>query len=347
MGLDEGLVVFSGNNGVHVWYPLMDEVARHAFAYEGLRDKVLADLADKKGRIDNVAMDAALDREHTNWPLTNEQTAAAVLFDENPSKPWKEIRCPFSMNTKSKTPSFPIGHSGANRQPFPFEDDVADRAGDLLADWAPPSSSWLKKPGSDTPTAVPMAVASVQVPMSPILINPPSPTSDQLFLRMATLKPLRAKNRYGDRCSVPLSAIHQPGFLSRYSLIIPSITGRGDIPSKASEQAAFSKYWHMRYYGLLDLDTQFKEYTDNGVPIPIFPDRPDLVTDSSHRAKLFFVDRMVRERRTFGEMANLCPLFKPLLQLAIEIARALPPASGFVYYSGGAGFRVLLFTQAA
>lgn len=162
-----------------------------------------------------------------------------------------------------------------------------------------------------------------------------------IYIRMGRLS--HDGKGYGDRVSVLLSAILQPSALRDYSLIIPILMDRNDIPSLGGKNGVRQYPWFgvecRRFGGALDMDTDFVPNIQGGTA-PLFADQPDssvgLVT--KHTAKLRFVERMERESRTFGEMANLCPRFKILLELAVTLAAH--PAL-IVYYSGGAGFRVL------
>jgi hypothetical protein len=143
--------------------------------------------------------------------------------------------------------------------------------------------------------------------------------------------------------------------LRKISLIIPCITDRNDIPSSTSKKKKATRhlvpkwldtYFHWRYLGYLDLDPNLKHMMANKTPL--FSDQPDSYFAYTTEYKLAFVNRMLKEKLTYGQMAELCPEFKKLLLIMDRLLPALPEScEAILYYSGGCGFRVLFWAPQA
>lgn len=134
--------------------------------------------------------------------------------------------------------------------------------------------------------------------------------------------------RYGQRCSVPVAKAC--AHLVRYSLIIPAVTTRGDIPSGEREQRQLPWLWgalaHVRYFGVLDLD-------------PVWP--ADVLAAASSKGALKAALAEQLAGASFGEVARDCEPFGRLLAaVRALLAAAVVPVMAF--FSGGGGFRVLI-----
>lgn len=184
----------------------------------------------------------------------------------------------------------------------------------------------------------------------------PRLTKETWYVRLSTLRPPSAKIRYGDRCSVAVSAFlsDKPSKdLAGFSLIIPAFTRRADIPSGGDEQRTqpwlWGAYAHPRYFGVLDMDMDLDDvmrgaaplFTD--VPVKVYKDK-----DKKKAVKKEFVQRLI-SGVTFGQLLTQCPAFGHLYHAVQELVRALEKASveHVVYFSGGGGFRVLFHSPLA
>ncbi len=148
-------------------------------------------------------------------------------------------------------------------------------------------------------------------------------------------------NPYGKRVSVPLDPVGLD--IAAYSLIIPIVTDRADIPSGKDAQrnlAWLADYEHWRYVGLLDLDVD-ADGIKSGRAGPLFIDQaPGTAYAKTTDVKLAFTRRMARDQLTFGQAMALCPLFGALHDGVVTRVCAELRVPCFAFYSGGLGFRV-------
>ncbi len=322
----QGLVVFTGNNGVHVWYPAMTREEQYSLAQTTVRENFLK----------------ALSKE------------CRALIDPKPLTPWHEIRLSFSLHMGSGRGGTIVGFASTAPQ-LPFPEDVPLATALLLLERMHRPAPSLIKDGNprllQRPAPVARAPAARRRAPIAIATEPAAPlpmvSAPWSFLRIAKLAPATAKVRYGVRCCVPVQRLlDRPlEFLRTCSLIIPCVTAAGNIPSRKELQGAFDDHWHLRYFGLLDLDTSF-EHPGGDNNEPLFTDMPNEVLPSGdHEVKMLFARRLRDEKLSFGQMAERCPRFGRLLALAEDIAPT--QASVIVFFSGGAGFRVLFETPRA
>lgn len=301
-----GLVVFSGNNGVHLWYPLRTPADRWTLSQRAVREGLQKALAR--------LMPSGVDLE--------------------PLAPWHKVRCPLSWHETSQQPGKLLG----------WADDAAALV--FPAD-APAAFS----PGSEWPQAAPSALVNPYLPgprRTPrAQLTPGADAPASTWLRIGALRSPTPENpnRYGPRKSIPLARfLAQPHKeLVQCSLIIPCVTPCGDIPSSTKDQKRFATLVHQRYFGYLDMDTSMPA-KDRNAEEPMFLDAV-AVPEGTHAQKMCFAQRLHEDGMTFGRMAALCPRFNRLAQLALALAAACPEA--LVFFSGGAGFRVLVRTPQA
>ncbi len=345
-----GLVVFTGNNGVHVWYPLQSDEERLDMA---LRVIHLDKLQSVPTAADQKVIQTLLP---SNWPLDAEATVALVKIDAQPLRPGHLIRCPMSLHTKSGHGSMILGWSHDCRMleaPYDMKQPVAYSMWILETQWQPPPPSKLRlePKGADSPLkAVRKKVKAAtkttkkQAHAARLLLPPPQRPYNMrpgIYIPMGMFSTEPGVLDYGTRTMVALETVLRPGALLNYTLIIPILVDRNDIPSAKAKQHPYVAVECRRYFGLLDLDTDFDKCLEIGGTEPLFVDQPESskgLGKKPHDAKLRFIERMKNESRTFGEMAELCRPFRPLLELVMTLAAN--PAL-IVYYSGGAGFRVL------
>lgn len=351
--LDPGLVVFSGNNGVHVWFPARNRVQQHALSIPGIRKTWILPHLDPSLRTQEGG--SKLPRLQEN--PTPEETARlstmgleryasfAHIFDHRPTAEWHSIRLPFSLNENMA--SRVIGRTDQGLLPWPFDvDPIASL--ELMRGWAPPLPSRMWHPKRREwrgHSARPMVEFNTLQGQIPTTFGP------SLFLRVNELERPGGKSRYGARRCIPLRDLldYPLSTLQKYSLIIPSVTERRDIPSKRENQGAFNSMWHLRYFGYLDSDAQFKEcMPELSRPKLLFSDQPQFpVPRKEHEIKLAFARRLLADGMTFGEMATICSVFGQLVTLIMELAAWMRPEQGLVFFSGGGGFRVLFHSPLA
>jgi len=169
------------------------------------------------------------------------------------------------------------------------------------------------------------------------------------FLRLAELRPEGNAKRYGVRFSRPLSAFcNNTDDLIRYSLVIPCITRRRDIPTGKPEQRGQTWLWntlkHPRYFGLLDLDMELDAVKEGKAAL--FNDGPACVYEDMKAVKQAFAARLMQPGTTFGHVLACCPAFAALYRTVTALCAAMT-VEHLTYFSGGGGFRVLFHTPLA
>ncbi len=302
-----GLVVYTGNNGVHVWYPIMNDGEAWTLGQFRVRRSLMQQLT----------------------PLLPAEVDWAPF-----AEPWHLVRCPYSWHAQSQRAGMAIGWTNDDAR-FPPVDIGLSEACNVQRMDAP---SVMRNP---EPRSKPQ---QRQLIRSPIIEE--SGPQQQLYIRVAKLLP--SGKRYGPRYSEPITRLlgHDPlGFLRSISLIIPSITTTNAIPSAIAEQTQFEHLVHRRYFGYLDMDTPMPSAGSAAEEEPMYwgdLDNTKLPT-KVHDTKMEFVARL--RTMSMGEMAQQCPRFGRLVNLALAIAAQSPDS--LVYYSGGAGFRVLFHSPSA
>jgi len=360
---DAGLVVFTGNNGVHIWYPLRTPAERLVLADEDVR---ICAIGEVRTTIEQAlqnpldpchdAIDTILAAVSPNWPLDGDSTSRLVDIDGQVLRAWHEIRFPMSLHSASGQPGYILGPSDRPEMlpaPGTLGDPVQHSLQVLDQHWLPPAPSEVSKPvvqrqeqpkakgrkqrraaaPHSAAMAAPVVIAETPVSKGAGSLLQRTPTT---YIRMGKLevhdsgRPLPGKRAYGTRLAVPLPQVIAPGALANYSLIIPALSETADMAGLVR-----------RYFGLLDLDTDFAPLI--AARTPIFSDVPGSVLQSStalHQAKMLFAQRLRTEDVTIDHLADVCAPFGRLLAVVEELVHQAGDRV-IVYYSGGAGFRVL------